>query len=73
MDHNGYPDIVIGSYQSNNAVVLRSRPVVHIIADMTSEPGQISHTTTQCPIDGHPYNCFKLKVCLRFTAEPTSE
>ena len=30
MDKNGYPDLLIGAYQSNMAFVLRSRPIIDI-------------------------------------------
>ena len=73
MDNNGYPDLVIGSYKSDHIVMLRSRPVVHVHANFSSEPHRISHHERQCPHDGHPFICFKLKVCLKFTAQPSSE
>ena len=30
LDKNEYPDIVVGAYDSNNAVYLKSAPVVHL-------------------------------------------
>ena len=30
LDRNEYPDILVGAYDSNNAVYLKSAPVVHL-------------------------------------------
>lgn len=30
LDNNEYPDLLIGAYESTNAVYLRSAPVVHL-------------------------------------------
>jgi integrin alpha 8 len=30
LDENNYPDLLVGAYDSNNAVYLRSAPVVHL-------------------------------------------
>ena len=32
MDENGYPDVVVGAYDSSKTLLLRSRPVVQITA-----------------------------------------
>ena len=37
LDKNDYPDFVVGAYQSNKVVVMRSRPVVTILATLSSK------------------------------------
>jgi len=71
VDDNGYPDLVVGAFQSDAVVVLRSRPVVNVMTTLRAYPKVIDPTLTQCRRDGLPYNCFKLQACLRFTVNPT--
>lgn len=70
VDANGYPDVVVGAFQSDAVVVLRSRPVVNVMTTLRSYPKVIDPKVTQCRKDGLPYNCFKLQACLRFTVNP---
>jgi len=70
VDDNGYPDLVVGAFQSDAVVVLRSRPVVNVMTTLHAYPKVIDPTETQCRRDGLPYNCFKLQACLRFTVNP---
>lgn len=71
VDDNGYPDVVVGAFQSDAVVVLRSRPVVNVMTTLRAYPRVIDPKVTQCRRDGLPYNCFKLQACLRFTVNPT--
>ena len=34
LDQNQYPDILVGAYESNNAVYLKSAPVVHLDSEI---------------------------------------
>lgn len=70
VDENGYPDVVVGAFQSDAVVVLRSRPVVNVMTTLRAYPKVIDPKVTQCRRDGLPYNCFKLQACLRFTVNP---
>ena len=40
MDDNGYPDLAIGSYRSDHAVIVRSRPVATVLAEIKLPAGQ---------------------------------
>jgi len=70
VDDNGYPDVVVGAFQSDAVVILRSRPVVNVMTTLRAYPKVIDPKLTQCRRDGLPYNCFKLQACLRFTVSP---
>jgi len=70
VDENGYPDVVVGAFQSDAVVVLRTRPVVNVMTTLRAYPKVIDPALTQCRRDGLPYNCFKLQACLRFTFNP---
>ena len=72
LDNNGYPDIIIGAYQSSAVAVLLSRPVVNIVASISATPRLIDMSTQTCSID-HSLSqnrCFQVNVCFRFTAKP---
>ena len=34
LDNNNYPDLLVGAYESNNAVYLKSAPVVHLDSEV---------------------------------------
>ena len=70
VDNNGYPDVVIGSFAGDAVVILRSRPVVDIKADIHTEPFRVDPHQTRCVYDGTINVCFRLQICFRFTAKP---
>ncbi|XP_077978890.1 integrin alpha-8-like [Glandiceps talaboti] len=65
MDNNQYSDILVGAYASDKAVLLRSRPVVNIKADVSVFPEYID-LEKPCH-DGAPVACFSLKICFSYT------
>ena len=67
---NRYPDVVVGAYDTNKALVLRSRPVVNIETIMQNYPEKINPSETVCAQDGRKQICFNLRVCFRFSAMP---
>jgi len=73
LDDNGYPDIVVGAYQSNAIAVLLSRPVVNIDASISATPQHIDASAETCSVDHSENLCFQVTVCFRFTAEPRSK
>ena len=36
LDGNEYPDVLVGAYESSNAVYIRSAPVVHLDSKVTT-------------------------------------
>ena len=71
MDDNTYPDLVVGSYQSDKIMLLRSRPVVNITVAIRSTPEEIDPAEEErCAMTGRDSRCFTLHVCLQFTAKP---
>jgi len=74
LDDNGYPDLIVGAYQSSAVAVLLSRPVVNIDASISATPQRIDTSATTCAFDQTEGTlCFELKVCFRFTAEPRTK
>jgi len=67
LDNNGYPDLLVGAYQSDRAVHLRARPIVNLEPRMTINPSKISLKDKQCILpDGTRVPCFDVELCLKF-------
>ncbi|XP_064648554.1 integrin alpha-PS1-like isoform X2 [Lineus longissimus] len=69
MDHNGYPDLLVGAYESNHALLLRARPVVNIFSEFKTSPKMVNPKQETCAAG----ICFKMELCFRFTAEPKNK
>ncbi|KAK9396525.1 integrin alpha-9 [Crotalus adamanteus] len=65
MDGNGYPDVTIGAFMSNNVVLLRSRPVITLDISIFL-PASIDITAPQCHDDLQQVNCLNVTACFRF-------
>ncbi|KAK3590412.1 hypothetical protein CHS0354_022534 [Potamilus streckersoni] len=72
MDNNSYPDLLVGAYEVDKVALLRTRPIINLISNITVSPNSINMTDTKvCLADGvRDKFCVEIKVCLRFTAEP---
>uniref|UniRef100_A0A671MTK2 Integrin alpha-7-like n=1 Tax=Sinocyclocheilus anshuiensis TaxID=1608454 RepID=A0A671MTK2_9TELE len=64
VDGNFYPDLAIGSL-SDQVVLYRSRPVVHVIRDISVEPQYIDLTQHSC--QGQDGVCVDVKACYTHT------
>uniref|UniRef100_A0A8C2ET04 Integrin subunit alpha 7 n=1 Tax=Cyprinus carpio TaxID=7962 RepID=A0A8C2ET04_CYPCA len=69
VDGNFYPDLAIGSL-SDQVVLYRSRPVLHVIRDISIEPQYIDLTQHSC--QGQDGVCVDVKACYTYTAYPDS-
>ncbi|KAK7128255.1 hypothetical protein R3I93_020759 [Phoxinus phoxinus] len=69
VDGNFYPDLAVGSL-SDQVVLYRSRPVVHVIREISIEPQYIDLTQQNC--QGQDGVCVDVKACYSYTAYPDS-
>ncbi|XP_067287260.1 integrin alpha-7 isoform X3 [Pseudorasbora parva] len=69
IDGNFYPDLAVGSL-SDQVVLYRSRPVVHVIREISIEPQYIDLTQQSC--QGQDGVCVDVKACYTYTAYPDS-
>ncbi|KAK9966085.1 hypothetical protein ABG768_003215 [Culter alburnus] len=69
VDGNFYPDLAVGSL-SDQVVLYRSRPVVHVIREISIEPQHIDLTQPSC--QGQDGVCVDVKACYTYTAYPDS-
>ncbi|XP_072171493.1 integrin alpha-PS2-like [Diadema setosum] len=75
IDNNSYPDLVIGSYQSDAAVVLRSRPVVSFGVHMSlnGSAGIDLENRDLVLNDGSAVSSFNIYLCLHYSAPAVPE
>ncbi|XP_061687854.1 integrin alpha-7 isoform X2 [Syngnathoides biaculeatus] len=67
VDENHYPDIAVGSL-NNSVVLFRSRPVIHVIREISIEPQYIDMAQQNCK--GRDGVCIEVKTCFVYTAHP---
>ncbi|KAI4881006.1 hypothetical protein NFI96_019659 [Prochilodus magdalenae] len=64
VDGNGYPDVAVGAFLSDSAVVLRTRPVVMVEASLIL-PDSVNRSVAQCKENGLPAVCVNVTVCFK--------
>ncbi|XP_037107836.1 integrin alpha-7 isoform X3 [Syngnathus acus] len=67
VDENHYPDLAIGSL-NNSVVLFRSRPVIHVIREISIDPEYIDLTQHNCK--GRDGVCIEVKACFVYAAHP---
>ncbi|XP_033113687.1 integrin alpha-8-like, partial [Anneissia japonica] len=75
VDDNAYPDVMVGAFQSDKAILLRSRPVITVVASIQPEPQGINLDEKKLQIDGEMVTSYMVKGCLRYNGVnvPTSQ
>ncbi|XP_064025760.1 integrin alpha-9 [Pogoniulus pusillus] len=68
MDGNGYPDVTVGAFLSDNVVLLRSRPVITVDISIFL-PASINITAPQCHDGLQPVNCLNVTACFHFSGK----
>ncbi|XP_072859916.2 integrin alpha-9 isoform X1 [Pogona vitticeps] len=72
MDGNGYPDVTIGAFMSNNVILLRSRPVITMDISVLL-PTSIDITAPQCHDGLQLVNCLNVTACFSFKGKHVPE
>uniref|UniRef100_A0A8C3XSJ6 Integrin subunit alpha V n=1 Tax=Chelydra serpentina TaxID=8475 RepID=A0A8C3XSJ6_CHESE len=67
VDKNGYPDLIVGAFGVDTAVLYRARPVISVNAGLEVNPTILNPEEKICelPDTGVKVSCFKVKFCLR--------
>uniref|UniRef100_A0A8C4FBD2 Integrin, alpha 5 (fibronectin receptor, alpha polypeptide) n=1 Tax=Dicentrarchus labrax TaxID=13489 RepID=A0A8C4FBD2_DICLA len=68
LDMNGYPDLIVGAFGVDKAVLYRSRPIVNASATLTVYPTMINPEEKNCMItngnNSIPVSCVNLSFCI---------
>uniref|UniRef100_A0A8B9R7B3 Integrin, alpha V n=1 Tax=Astyanax mexicanus TaxID=7994 RepID=A0A8B9R7B3_ASTMX len=67
IDENGYPDLLVGVFGADKAVLYRARPVISVNATLDITPQILSPEDKKCQLPGTstPVSCFTVKYCLK--------
>uniref|UniRef100_A0A5G2R957 Integrin alpha-5 n=1 Tax=Sus scrofa TaxID=9823 RepID=A0A5G2R957_PIG len=68
LDGNGYPDLIVGSFGVDKAVVYRGRPIVSASASLSIFPAMFNPEERSCNLEGNP-DCREMKIYLRNESE----
>ncbi|XP_035238653.1 integrin alpha-5 [Anguilla anguilla] len=68
LDMNGYPDLIVGAFGVDKAVLYRARPIVNASASLTVYPTMINPEEKACVVthgnETIPVSCVNLSFCL---------
>ncbi|KAM8855081.1 integrin alpha-V [Spinachia spinachia] len=67
IDMNGYPDLIVGVFGADKAVLYRARPVISVNATLDMTPQIINPEDKTCTLPGTStlVSCFTVKYCLK--------
>ncbi|XP_030066155.1 integrin alpha-V isoform X2 [Microcaecilia unicolor] len=67
VDQNGYPDLIVGVFGADKAVLYRARPVITVSAVLDVSPNVLNPENKACKLDdtGPKVSCFTVKFCLK--------
>uniref|UniRef100_H2ZQ43 Uncharacterized protein n=1 Tax=Ciona savignyi TaxID=51511 RepID=H2ZQ43_CIOSA len=70
VDQNGYPDVILGAYLSDQVVVIKSRPVVNLLVVQTITPTKIDLETLSCDLGPTSKSaCFYIQTCFSYSGK----
>nr|XP_055070850.1 integrin alpha-V isoform X1 [Misgurnus anguillicaudatus] len=67
VDQNGYPDLIVGVFGADRAVLYRARPVISVNSTLDISPQILNPEDKSCTLPGstNKVSCFTVKYCLK--------
>ncbi|XP_077316229.1 integrin alpha-IIb-like [Lithobates pipiens] len=65
IDHNGYPDLVVGAFEADTVYVFRAQPVVLLHTSLMFTPDSLNPDLKNCKHSGSDVSCFTVSVCVQ--------
>uniref|UniRef100_A0AC34PUH9 Integrin alpha-2 domain-containing protein n=1 Tax=Panagrolaimus sp. JU765 TaxID=591449 RepID=A0AC34PUH9_9BILA len=69
VDNNGYPDIAVGAVDSNQAVILRTKPVMKVTGSVNTNRKTINLDEKLCSTEFGRMPCEKVKFCVKYNGK----
>lgn len=68
MDGNHYPDLLIGDYQGDRAIMLRTRPVINVTTTLNFQPEYFNLDDKKCllPHSSTAVSCILVEFCMKY-------
>ncbi|BFY97498.1 hypothetical protein BsWGS_00539 [Bradybaena similaris] len=78
LDENEYPDLLVGAYESDAVALIRSRPIIKLIPELSVFPKAVN--LESAPLCDHSEvkpefknrHCIAITMCLSFTTKPAN-
>lgn len=71
LDENGYPDMVVGAYESDAIIILRARPIIDIQTHVRGQLSNIDPNRLGCEMDPNSkLVCFSFDTCFEVRQTP---
>lgn len=69
LDGNQYPDLLVGDYQADRAVLFRTRPVVNVTTSLAFQPEHFNLDEKTCllPESGTSVSCITVHYCVKYS------
>lgn len=68
-DGNSYPDLLVGDYEANRAILLKSRPVINVTTSITFQPENFNLDDKTCllPNSTTSVSCITVQYCTKYS------
>lgn len=69
LDNNQYPDLLVGDYEADRAVLLKTRPVVNVTTSLAFQPEHFNLDDKTCllPNSSTSVSCITVQYCIKYT------
>lgn len=69
LDGNQYPDLLVGDYQSDRAILLKTRPVINVNTTLSFQPENFNLDVKTCllPDSTTSVSCITVQYCIKYS------